>query len=152
MHANSNNSLQTNISSLCRYSLMINQISNDIHIHLIMNGQELKARHVSRRSTTQCNTWTSRFRYTVLFSIHVQDSIKYLPFGMSGTVAESVTDATLLFTKTRKKLCQHITEISAQYGVPVNGAIISSTLTTKEYLFWSEKKYITPSSKDQFQH
>ena len=29
---------------------------------------------------------------------------------MSGTVAESVTDATLLFTKTRKKLCKHITE------------------------------------------
>ena len=51
---------------------------------------------------------------------------------MSGTVAESVTDATLLFTKTRKKLCQHLTEISAQYGVPVNGAITSSTLTTKE--------------------
>ena len=101
MQANSNN------SSLCRYSLMVNQTSKDIYIHL--NSRELKARHVNRRSTTQCNA-TSRFRYTVLFGINVQDTIKYLPFGMSGTVADSVTDATLLFTKTRKKLCKHITE------------------------------------------
>ena len=64
---------------------------------------------VNRRSTTQCNA-TSRIRYTVLFGINVQDTIKYLPFDMSGTVAESVTDATLLFTKTRKKFCKHITE------------------------------------------
>ena len=62
-----------------------------------------------RRSTTQCNA-TSRIRYTVLFGINVQDTIKYLPFDMSGTVAESVTDATLLFTKTKKKLCKHIPE------------------------------------------
>ena len=104
MQGNSNNSSQRNILSLCRYSLMINQISKDIYIHL--NSREL---NVNRRSTTQCNA-TSRFRYTVFFGINVQDTIKYLPFGMSGTVAESVTDATLLFTKTRKKLCKHITE------------------------------------------
>ena len=66
---------QTNILSLCPYSLMINQISKDIYIHL--NSRELKARHVNRRSTTQCNA-TSRFRYTVLFGINVQDTIKYL--------------------------------------------------------------------------
>ena len=107
MQANSNDSSQTNILSLCRYSLMINQISKDMYIHL--NSRELKARHVNRHSTTQCNA-TSRFRYTVLFGINVQDTIKYLPFDMSGTVAESVTDATLLFTKTRKKFCKHITE------------------------------------------
>ena len=100
-------SSQTNILSLCPYSLMINQISKDIYIHL--NSRELKARHVNSRSTTQCNA-TSRFRYTVSFGINVQDTIKYLPFGMSGTETESVTDATLLFTKTRKKLCKHITE------------------------------------------
>ena len=86
---------------------MINQISKDLYIHL--NSREMKARYVNRRSTTQCNA-TSRFRYTVFFGINVQDTIKYLPFGMSGTVAESVTDATLLFTKTRKKLCKHITK------------------------------------------
>ena len=91
----------------CVDSLMINQISNDIYIHL--NSRELKARDVNRLSTTQCNA-TSRFRYTVLFGINVQDTIKYLPFDMSGTVAESVTDATLLFTNTRKKFCKHITE------------------------------------------
>ena len=71
---------------------MVNQTSKDIYIHL--NSRELKARHVNRRSSTQFNS-TSRFRYTVLFGINVQDTIKYLPFGMSGTVAESVTDATL---------------------------------------------------------
>ena len=92
MRANSNNSSQKNILSLCRYSLMVNQTSKDIYIHL--NSRELKARHVNRRSSTQFNS-TSRFRYTVLFGINVQDTIKYLPFGMSGTVAESVTDATL---------------------------------------------------------
>ena len=107
MQANSNDSSQTNILSLCPYSLMINQISKDTYIHL--NSRELKARHVNRRSMTQCNA-TSRFRYTVLFGINVQDTIKYLPFDMSGTVAESVTDATLLFAKTRKKFCKHITE------------------------------------------
>ena len=98
---------QTNILSLCPYSLIINQISKDIYIHL--NSRELEGRHVNSRSTTQCNA-TSRFRYTVSFGINVQDTIKYLPFGMSGTETESVTDATLLFTKTRKKLCKHITE------------------------------------------
>ena len=123
MQANSNDSSQTNILSLCRYSLMINQISKDIYIHL--NSRELKARHVNRRSMTQCNA-TSRFRYTVLFGINVQDTIKYLPFDMSGTVAESVTDATLLFTKTRKKFCKHIPE-SALYGViRLNVMIISA--------------------------
>ena len=71
MQANSNNSSRTNILSLCRYSLMINQISKDIYIHL--NSRELKARHVNRRSTTQCNA-TSRSRYTVLFGINVQDT------------------------------------------------------------------------------
>ena len=107
MQANSSNSSQTNILSLCRYRLMMNQISKDIYIHL--NSRELKARHVNRRSTTQCNA-TSRFRYTVLFGINVQDTIKYLPFDMSGTVAESVADAKLLFTKTRKNFGKHITE------------------------------------------
>ena len=58
---------------------------------------------------TQGNV-TSRFRYTVVLGINAQDTIKYLPFDISGTVAESVTDATLLFTKTRKKFCKHITE------------------------------------------
>ena len=70
MQANSTNSSQTNILSLCLYSLMINQISKDIYIHL--NSRELKARHVNRRSTTQCNA-TSRFRYTVSFGINVCD-------------------------------------------------------------------------------
>ena len=102
--------------SLCGYSLTINQISKDIYIHI--NGRELKARHVNRRSTTQCNA-TSRFRYTVLFGINVQDSIKYLPFGMSGTEAESVTDATLLFTKTREETLQTYNKKSALYGVTV---------------------------------
>ena len=107
MQANSNNSLQTNTLSLCRYSLMINRISKDIDTHL--NSRELKAKHVNRRSTTQCIA-ISRFRYTVLFGFNVQDTIKYLPFGISGAVAESVIEATLLFTKTRKKLCKHITK------------------------------------------
>ena len=70
--------------------------ANSIYIHL--NSRELKARHVNRRSMTQCNA-TSRFRYTVLFGINVQDTIKYLPFDMSGTVAESVTDTTLLLQR-----------------------------------------------------
>ena len=34
MQANSNDSSQTNILSLCPYSLMINQISKDTYIHL----------------------------------------------------------------------------------------------------------------------
>ena len=58
---------------------------------------------------TQCNA-TSRFRYSVVFGINVKDTIKYRPFDMSETIAESVTDATLLFTKTRKKFCKRITE------------------------------------------
>ena len=109
---------------------MINQISKDIYIHI--NSRELNARHVNRRSTTQCNV-TSRFRYTVFFGINVQDTIKYLPFGMSGTVAQSVTDATLLFTKTKKKLCKHITEkCSIMIDVTANVVIISSTVRAKE--------------------
>ena len=92
---------------------MINQISKDIYIHL--NSRELKARNVNSRSTTQCNG-TSRFRCTVSFGINVQDTIKYLPFGMCGTETESVTDATLLFTNTRKKLCKYITEMCSIWG------------------------------------
>ena len=129
MQGNSNTSSQANILSLFRYSLMINQISKDIYIHI--NSRELNARHVNRRSTTQCNA-TSRFRYTVFFGINVQDTIKYLPFGMSGTVAQSVTDATLLFTKTRTKLCKHITEKCSINDVTANVVIISSTVRAKE--------------------
>ena len=131
MQANSNNSSQTNMLSLCGYSLMINQISKDIYIHL--NGRELKARHVNRRSTSQCNA-TSRFRYTVLFGINVQDSIKYLPFGMSGTEAESVTDATLCFLQRQgKKLCKHnITKKVLYMVLRLNVVIISSTLRAKQ--------------------
>ena len=148
MQGNSNNSSQTNILSLCRYSLMINQISKDIYIHL--NSRELKARHVNRRSTTQCNA-TSRFRYTVFFGINVQDTIKYLPFGMSGTVAQSVTDATLLFTKTKKKLCKHITEKCSIMMLRLMSWLFPALLEQKNSCS-GLKKYIIPSSKDQFQH
>ena len=52
---------------------------------------------------------------------------------MSGTVAQSVTDATLLFTKTKKKLCKHITEkCSIMIDVTANVVIISSTVRAKE--------------------
>ena len=129
MQGNSNNSSQTNILSLFRYSLMINQISKDIYIHI--NSRELNARHVNRRSTTQCNA-TSRFRYTVLFGINVQDTIKYLPFDMSGTVAESVTDATLLFTKTKEEILQTYHRKVLYMVIRLNVVIISSTLRAKE--------------------
>ena len=46
-------------------------------------------------------------------------TIKYLPFGMSGTEAESVTDATLLFTKTSEETLQTYNKKSALYGVTV---------------------------------
>ena len=94
---------------------MINQISKDTYIHL--NSRELKARHVNRRSTTQCNA-TSRIRYTVLFGINVQDTIKYLPFDMSGTVAESVTDTTLLLQRQGRNFA-NISQKSVLYSVTV---------------------------------
>ena len=122
--------------------------ANSIYIHL--NSRELKARHVNRRSMTQCNA-TSRFRYTVLFGINVQDTIKYLPFDMSGTVAESVTDATLLFTKTRKKFCKHITEKCSIWWYGYMSWIFPALLEQKNSCS-GLKKYIIPSSKDQFQH
>ena len=152
MQANINDSSQTNILSLCPYSLMINQISKDTYIHL--NNRELKARYVNRRSTTQCNA-TSRIRYTVLFGINVQDTIKYLPFDMSGTVAESVTDATLLFTKTRKKFCKHIPEKCSIWCYTVkchNYFSLFPALLEQKNSCSGLKKYIIPSSKDQFQH
>ena len=106
---------------------MVNQTSKDIYIHL--NSRELKARHVNRSSSTQCNS-SSRFRHTVLFGVNVQDTIKYLPFGMSGTVAESVTDATLLFIK--KKTLQQYNRQVLYMGLRSNVVIISSTLRAKE--------------------
>ena len=89
--------------------------ANSIYIHL--NSRELKARHVNRRSMTQCNA-TSRFRYTVLFGINVQVTIKYLPFDMSGTVAESVTDTTLLLQRQGRNFA-NISQKSVLYGVTV---------------------------------
>ena len=128
MQANSNNSSQTNILSLCRYSLMINQISKDMYIHL--NSRELKARHVNRRSTTQCNA-NSRFRYTVLFSINVQDTIKYRTFDMSGTVAKVLLTLHCFLQRQGRNFAK-ISQKSALYGVRLNVVIISSTLRAKE--------------------
>ena len=152
MQANSNNSSQTNISSLCRHSLMINQISKDIYIHL--NSRELRARHVNSRSTIQCNA-TSRFRCTVSFGINVQDTIKYLPFGMCGPETESVTDATLLFYKDKEETLQIYYRKVLYMVLRLNVVIISCTLDMlleQKNSCSGLKKYIIPSSKDQFQH
>ena len=48
----------------------------------------------------------------------------FSPFCKPGTVVASVTDMTLLFTKTRKKLCKHITEKILQMTLRLNGVNI----------------------------
>ena len=80
---------------------------------------------------TQCNA-TSRFGYTVVFGINVKDTIKYRPFDMSGTVAESVTDATLIFTKTKEEILQTYHRKVLYMVIRLNVVIISSTLRAKE--------------------
>ena len=129
MQANSNKSLQTNILSLCRYSLMINQLSKDIYIHL--NSRELKARHVNRRLTTQCNA-TSRFRYTVFFGINVQDTIKYLPFGTVWNCSRKCYWRYIAFYRDKEETLQTYIRKVLYMMLPLNVVIISSTLRAKE--------------------
>ena len=64
--------------------------------------------------------WDSVIRLSYLATM-LQDTKKYLPFCKPGTVVASVTDMTLLFTKTRKKLCKHITEKILQMTLRLNG-------------------------------
>ena len=72
---------------------------------------------------------------------------------MSGTVAESVTAATLLFTKTMKKFCKHITAKCSTWCYTVKCCDYFSlfpALLEQKNSCSGLKKYIIQSSKDLF--
>ena len=74
---------------------------------------------------------------------------------MCGTETESVTDATLLFYKDKEETLQIYYRKVLYMVLRLNVVIISCTLDMlleQKNSCSGLKKYIIPSSKDQFQH